>query len=201
MAKRSSLPSRQSIRERARNRRRKQQLLPTLIMAALGLMLVATAWYFTAAPNSTQTGITYDPADVVYDEPLHAIHEMGGPTINQIAFLPKNGPQPMIIVSEEFYDFGVIGPSDVVSHDFVIANLGEASLTIHRAYTTCGCTTADFSSTVIPPGKVAIVTMTLDAGYHDVRGQTVRRGIIIENNDPKNPQVELWGQATVRSTP
>ncbi len=201
MAKRSSPSSLQAIRERARKRRRKQQLLPTLIMVGLGLTLIAAAWYFIAAPKSAQTGITYDPADVVYGEPLHAIHEMDGSTVNQIAFLPQDGPQPEIAVSEDFYDFGVIGPSEVVTHDFVIANLGEAPLTIHRAYTTCGCTTADFSATVIPPGKVAIVTMTLDAGYHDVRGQTVRRGIIIENNDPQNPQVELWAQAAVRSTP
>ena len=83
----------------------------------------------------------------------------------------------------------------------MIANQGDASLTISRAYTTCGCTTADFTATVIPPGKVAVVTMKYDAGFHDARGQTVRRGIIIENNDQKNPQVELWAQATVRNSP
>jgi hypothetical protein len=88
----------------------------------------------------------------------------------------------------------------VVTYDFAITNLGEAPLTISRVYTTCGCTTADFTATVIPPGKVSIVTMRLDAGFHDVRGQTVRRGIIIENNDPKSPQVEIWTQATVRRT-
>ena len=61
------------------------------------------------------------------------------------------------------------------------------------------CTTADFTATVIHPGKVSVVTLVYDAGFHDARGQTVRRGIIIENNDPKNPQVELWAQATVRN--
>jgi hypothetical protein len=40
--------------------------------------------------------------------------------------------------------------------------------------------------------------MNFDAGFHDARGQTVRRGIIIENNDPTNPQIELWAQASVR---
>ncbi len=200
MAKKSS-NSRNAIRQRARKRRRKQQLIPTLVMVGLGLALIGIAWYFVAAPGSAQTGVSYSPEDVVYDQPLHAIHEMTGSTVNQINFLPKDGPQPKIAVSEDFFNFGVIGPTDVVTHDFVIANVGEAPLTIHRAYTTCGCTTADFTSTVIPPGKVAIVTMRLDAGYHDVRGQTVRRGIIIENNDPRNPQVELWAQATVRNEP
>jgi hypothetical protein len=74
-------------------------------------------------------------------------------------------------------------------------------LTIHRAYTTCGCTTAEFSSTVIPTGKVAVMKIVLDAGFHDVRGQTVRRGVIIENNDPNNSQIEIWTQAKVRNEP
>ena len=90
---------------------------------------------------------------------------------------------------------------EIGQHEFVIANQGEALLTISRAYSTCGCTMAEFSASVIPPGKVSIVTMVYDAGFHDARGQTVRRGIIIENNDPKNPQVELWVQATVRNNP
>jgi hypothetical protein len=79
-------------------------------------------------------------------------------------------------------------------------NLGDAPLTISRAYTTCGCTTAEFTSTVIPPGKVVIMTLYLDAGFHDVTGQTVRRGVIIENNDPNNSQVEIWTTATVRNS-
>ena len=89
----------------------------------------------------------------------------------------------------------------MVQHEFAIANVGDAPLTISRAYTTCGCTTADFTATVIPPGKVSIMTLTFDAGFHDAGGQTVRRGVIIENNDARNPQVEIWTQAAVRTTP
>lgn len=200
MAKQSTV-SKKVARERARRRRRKQQMMTTLILVGLGLVLIGIAAYFISSPGGAETGVSYNPEDVVYDQPLHAIHEMTGSTVNEIEFLPKDGPQPRIAVSEDFYNFGSIGPTDVVTHDFVIANIGDAPLTIHRAYTTCGCTTADFTATVIPPGKVAIVTMRLDAGYHDVRGQTVRRGIIIENNDPRNPQVELWAQASVRNQP
>jgi hypothetical protein len=77
---------------------------------------------------------------------------------------------------------------------------GDAPLTISRAYTTCGCTTAEISASVIPPGKVATVKMVFDAGYHDTRGQTVRRGLIIENNDPAQSEAEIWLVATVRSS-
>ena len=50
---------------------------------------------------------------------------------------------------------------------------------------------------MIPPGKAALVTLVLDAGFHDVRGQTVRRGIIIENNDRSNAKAEIWTRASV----
>jgi hypothetical protein len=45
------------------------------------------------------------------------------------------------------------------------------------------------------------MTLTLDAGFHDVSGQTVRRGVMIENNDPTNPQLEIWVTVTVKKAP
>ncbi len=200
MAKQTQI-SRRAIRERARKRRKRRRVLPTILLVAFGVGLIGAAWYLLAGRSSAQTGFEFSSEDVVYDQPLIAVHEMEPPNLASISFLPKDELQPKIVLFEDSYNFGSIGPTDVVTYDFKIANLGEAPLTINRAYTTCGCTTADFTTTVIPPGKVSIVTMRLDAGFHDVRGQTVRRGIIIENNDPKNPQVEIWAQAAVRRTP
>jgi hypothetical protein len=191
--------SQRAIRDRTRKRRQRQRLIPFIAIIAGGLLIIAAGWYLLGYRGSVETAFAYSPEDVIYDQPLHAIHEMGPPSLATIPFLPKDSPQPKIAVSEDFYAFGSIGPTDVVTHDFVIANLGDAPLTIHRAYTTCGCTTADFTATVIPPGKFSVVTLRLDAGFHDVRGQTVRRGLIIENNDPANPQVEIWSQASVRN--
>ena len=200
MAKQTQI-SRRAIRERARKRRKQRRVLPVILLVAIGVGLIGAAWYLLAGSSSAQIGFEFSPEDVVYDQPLTAVHEMEPLNLESIPFLPKDGPQPKISVSEDSYNLGSIGPTEVVTYDFAIANLGEAPLTINRAYTTCGCTMAEFTATVIPPGKVSVVTMRLDAGFHDVRGQTVRRGIIIENNDPKNPQVEIWAQATVRRTP
>lgn len=163
------------------------------------VLLVAVVWMVWSNRQTGVASFDYTTEDIVYDQPIHAIHEMGaGP---QIPFLPGEEPQPKIVVNERFYSFGVIGPTEVVTRDFAITNMGDAPLTISRAYTTCGCTTADLTATVIPPGKVSIMTVTLDAGFHDVRGQTVRRGVIIENNDPRNSQAEIWVQASVRTKP
>jgi hypothetical protein len=193
--------SRKTIQERVRNKRQKQRTAAGIAVAGTGIILIGLAWYFIAKPGSAQASFEYSSADVVYAQPIQAVHDMGGSGLDAIPFLPKDGPQPKIVLLEDFYIFGSVGPTEIVTHDFVIANQGEAPLTISRAYTTCGCTTADFTATVIPPGKVSVVTMVYDAGFHDTGGQTVRRGIIIENNDPKNPQVELWAQAAVRNNP
>jgi hypothetical protein len=135
--------------------------------------------------------------DVVYDRPISAIHEMGDGL--PIPFLPRDQAQPAILIPEKTYNFDSIGPKDVVERTFIIRNNGEAPLTISRAYTTCGCTTAEISASVIPPGKVAEITLVFDAGFHeDTSGQTVRRGLIIESNDPRQSQAEIWIQATVR---
>jgi len=190
-----ALSTKAHLEKRRKEARRKRGLAGALVL--LGGLLVGTAfWLRSAGPESAVTAFDYDPGDVAREQPFQAVHEMEqGPPIS---FLPNDGPQPEIAVNERFYDFGSIGPTDVVTREFVVANLGEAPLTISRAYTTCGCTTADFTSSVIPPGKVVLVSLRFDAGFHDTAGQTVRRGIIIENNDPDRPSAEIWIQAAVR---
>ena len=46
-------------------------------------------------------------------------------------------------------------------------------------------------------GKAALIKLIFDAGFHDVRGQVVKRGIIIENNDRKASRAEIWVRAAV----
>lgn len=160
----------------------------------LGALSTVNKWSETQV---TQTVLAYEDGDIVSEEPLKVGHAMGkGPPI---PFLPKDGPQPSISLSEQSYDFGKIGPTDIVRRTFLIRNDGEAPLTISWAYTTCGCTTAEISASVIPPGKVATVELVFDAGFHDTAGQTIRRGVIIENNDPDSPQAEIWVQVAVWS--
>lgn len=200
LKEKTTLSKRQMIRERARKQRRRQKLLPLLLLAA-GVLLVGVSVYWVAGGRPARAAKDYNPEDVVYGQTLLAIHEMEPFNMASIPFLPKGDPQPKIAISESFYNFGVIGSQDVVTREFVIANQGPAPLTISRAYTTCGCTIAEFTADVIPPGKVALMKLTFDAGFHETGGQTVRRGVIIENNDPDSPQVEIWVEARVRTTP
>lgn len=188
---------RKKHREAARRKTRQKKLIPVVMMAAGVLLLGGAALQFFGGAQPDAALLEYTPGDVAHDGAFVAVHEMeAGPPV---PFLPKDQPQPDIVVPEKFFSFGTIGPTEVVQHKFIVRNEGDAPLTISRAYTTCGCTTAEFSANVIPPGKVAEVTLIFDAGFHDTAGQTVRRGIIIENNDPRESQAEIWVQATVRS--
>jgi hypothetical protein len=170
-----------------------------LILFGAALLLVGALFAVNrwSAGEAAREVLSYEEGDIATEKPITVGHDMGeGPPIS---YLPKDGPQPSISLPERFYDFRKIGPTDVVHRTFVIRNDGEAPLIISRAYTTCGCTVAKISASVIPPGKVATVELTFDAGFHDTAGQTVRRGIIIEQNDPSYPQAEIWIQASVQS--
>lgn len=169
-----------------------------LAVALLGVLLVTGSLLaYVATHDTAVASAEYQADEVAYNQPFVAVHEMGEKS--SIPFLPRNEPQPKIQVPEKSYDFGTVGPKEVVERDFIIRNTGEAPLTISRAYTTCGCTTAEISARVIQPGQIATVKLIFDAGFHDAAGQTVRRGLIIENNDPNQSQAEIWVQASVQS--
>lgn len=185
-------------RRSSRQKRKHRSWMPLALLVVGVLLLGAGAVAYVSSSPSATASTEFQSGEVAEGQPIRAIHEMGeGPPI---PFLPRSQAQPEIQVPEKFYDFGVIGPRDIVEREFVIRNVGQAPLTISRAYTTCGCTTAEISTNVIPPGRVATVKIVFDAGFHDTAGQTVRRGLIIENNDPEHSQAEIWIQAQVNSS-
>lgn len=178
-------------------KRKNQNWIPLVLFVVGTLLLGAGLVAYISRPSTANASLEYDAEDVAHERPILAIHEMGESP--QIPFLPRNQAQPKIQIPVKSYNFGIIGPHDVVEQEFIIRNTGDAPLTISRAYTTCGCTVAEISATIIPPGQVATVNIIFDAGFHDASGQTVRRGLIIENNDPEQSQAEIWVQASVRS--
>ncbi len=165
------------------------------LFAAIVVLLGGAFWYMSGSETGVQAPIVYTADEIAHARPFRAVHEMTGS--RPIRFLPKDQPQPRIEVPSTYFDFGVVGASAVVTREFLVRNEGEAPLTITRAYTTCGCTVADFTARVIPPGKAALITLIFDAGFHDVRGQVVKRGIIIENNDRTSSNAEIWVRAAV----
>lgn len=171
-----------------------------VILGAIGGLVLAVLIYTASLINSTISTIQYSPNDVVYGEKIHAIHSMdSNPNSQYFNFsTTSSSGESEFRISEHFYDFGEVNSDQVLTRTFVIANMGSSPLVILRAYTTCGCTTADFTAAIIPPGKVILMTLRFDTGFHNMSGITVRRGLMIETNDPNHPIQEIWIQASVR---
>lgn len=183
---------------------RKVSLSPSLstswrwLLLALALLAAAGGVRWFNRLNAFQG---YSPKNVVIDHPWRAVHEAandftGGAMVPQ----PANtaGAQPKLFLPLTFHDFGAVRYGARVSKEFVIINQGSAPLVIQRAYTTCGCTVADFTASTIPPGKAALITVTWDSSQHAPTATTIRRGVIILSNDPTQPQSEIWIQATIK---
>lgn len=170
-------------------------VLGFVVFIALALFLYGSLMW-----GGSRVKIRYSPADILYGEKIHAVHEMGPRNNSRDTgyTLASSAGKPEIRLSENFYDFGEVNSQKVLTRTFVIANSGKAPLILQRAYTTCACTMADFTATEIPAGKVILMTLQFDPGYHDLRGKTVRRGVIFETNDPDHPTQEIWVQASVR---
>lgn len=110
---------------------------------------------------------------------------------------PADTPVPRLDMPNSSYDFGEIYEAWDVTHTFAVQNTGDADLRIVNLVTSCGCTTAELSSDVIPPGRRADLAVTFDANYHPASGP-VSRLVWFVTNDPTRPWVEVEITADVR---
>jgi len=89
---------------------------------------------------------------------------------------------------EEVWDFGKIKQGEVLAHEFVFTNEGDAPLVIERVSTSCGCTAALASEDRIAPGKEGRIKASFDTrGY----AGSVVKYIYVESNDASNARREL----------
>ena len=111
---------------------------------------------------------------------------------------PANVPVPRLELPSDSHSFGRVYSSWDVTHVFAVQNTGTADLAIRNLVTSCGCTTAELSSDVIPPGGRADLTVVFDANFHPTSGE-VTRLVWFATNDPTQPWVELRVDADVQS--
>jgi hypothetical protein len=105
-------------------------------------------------------------------------------------------PQPNVDLPVTRFDWGTIPLSPPAEYTFPIQNMGNQPLLITRVVTSCGCTTAALSSSVIPSGQRADLQVTFDPNFHAAAGPVVRL-VWLETNDPDMPLVELRLDANV----
>jgi len=90
------------------------------------------------------------------------------------------------------HDFGAVGGTGIVSHVFLIANAGDATLKIDWTRVCCGATAEWATNTVAVGTNTALrVTLALEGKL----GQ-VERAIYVMSNDPVTPVFRLTLTAT-----
>jgi len=99
---------------------------------------------------------------------------------------PSNAPR--IYSPEPVYDYGSVDNMEMVEHDFVVKNIGEAPLELGRVKTSCGCTAAKPAKTVLAPGEETTIAATLSLKGREGKRSTV---ITVPSNDPETPNFQL----------
>ncbi len=99
---------------------------------------------------------------------------------------------------ETAWDFGKVKQGEVVSHEFVFKNIGDAALLIEQVETSCGCTAALLSEKRVDPGKEGKIKASFDTrGYS---GKLVKY-IFVDSNDVEESRRELSVTADVEVPP
>jgi hypothetical protein len=102
---------------------------------------------------------------------------------------------PKISIESARYDFGEVFEGARVEQVFRFTNTGDASLVIDRVRSSCGCTAALVSSTVIHPGESGEVSTTFDS--YRFRG-SISKTVFLYTNDPLQPVTQFILTGTVR---
>ncbi|MFC2030049.1 DUF1573 domain-containing protein [Chloroflexota bacterium] len=132
------------------------------------------------------------------NQPLTGGHDMA--RIPRQTPAPQPAPEGVAVPGLDLpvasHNFGRIPGRPDVAHVFAVQNTGTADLKIWNLVTSCGCTTAELSSSVIPPGQRADLTVTFDPDFHVTQG-TVVRLVWFATNDPAQPWAEVRFTADV----
>lgn len=102
---------------------------------------------------------------------------------------------PKLVVEDADFSFGQVYQGAKVEHTFRFRNAGEAPLTVEKVRSSCGCTAALLSATLIPPGGTGEIRTTFDSGRF--RGAVVKT-IYLYVNDPMLPVAQFHLRGTVR---
>jgi hypothetical protein len=93
------------------------------------------------------------------------------------------------------YDFGTVLNGAQVKHVFKLKNTGTAPLIIGGVQTSCGCTVAKPTRSIVQPGDETDIAATFDTRTD--RGPSSRI-ITVFTNDPKHEQLQLTMKGDVK---
>ena len=147
-----------------------------LILLGVGLGLGVTSWRVkTAAWNS---------------KPYENVETAAAPAVK------PNQPASKAFLEKTDFNFGTLDIAGKGTHDFTVANRGNAPLLLTVGETSCRCAVSKLERETIPPGESAKITITWKP-----KGATgpYRQTAKIKTNDPAQPTITLTisGEITV----
>jgi hypothetical protein len=102
---------------------------------------------------------------------------------------------PKLVAADADFSFGQVFQGTKVEHTFRFRNDGEAPLTVEKVRSSCGCTAALLSATLIPPGGTGEIRTTFDSARF--RGAVVKT-VYLYVNDPMQPVAQFQLRGTVK---
>jgi len=107
----------------------------------------------------------------------------------------QDEPAPKLVCDEPVYEFGEVDNTKKVEHDFIIRNEGNTTLNISNVKAACGCTVANVSTKLVPPGESSTISAVLNLSGKD---GVMNKRITVHSNDPNSKQtiLSLKGKAT-----
>jgi hypothetical protein len=105
-----------------------------------------------------------------------------------------NGVGPKIQFAGTVYDFGKVSAGEMVKHEFVFTNTGDALLEITAVSPGCGCTTAGPWTRQVEPGKTGIVPLEFNSTHFS---GPVAKMATVNCSDKGQPSVMLQIKGTV----
>lgn len=97
-------------------------------------------------------------------------------------------PAPGIVCEESEYYFGAVPNTEVISHDFILANEGTRALHLRAVRADCGCVLTKIEDDLLDPGESTVLRVQFNLKG---RGGKQLRRIIVESNDPEQPRLIL----------
>jgi hypothetical protein len=102
---------------------------------------------------------------------------------------------PKAEVADPAYNFGTALSGPPISHVFMIKNVGNGPLEIRNVTSSCGCTAAKPSKTILAPGEVSTIEASVDTHFEQGHSLSV---VTLTTNDPANASLQLKIEGVIK---
>jgi hypothetical protein len=107
--------------------------------------------------------------------------------------------RPALRLEPAVLDFGPL--AERMTKAVVVRNAGRAPLRVLAVSSSCGCTTAAITTSVVPPRSAARLEITFDPAAHGPQPGPARHAVYVRTNDQRTPEAEIEVRAVVLKEP